>query len=181
MKKILIPLSATAVLLAGCVSGPYKPVDNLAKLDVSFVDPAWDGKTVPKIGICQPYEGKGDTPALKVKGIPAGANAIVVEYSDRSFAPMDNGGHGVLRYTIAKGQAEVVLPATPGMTDKMPEGVTIESNNRGQRNVAPGYRGPCSGGRGNLYEGVVKAVFKGANDKEQSLLLGEGKFSLGRY
>ena len=172
---------AGTVFLAGCVSSPYKPVEKLAVLDIAFADAQWDGKIVPKSGICQPFEGKGDTPPLKISGIPAGANAIVVEYSDRSFAPMDNGGHGILRYSITKGSAEVMLPATPGLTDKMPAGVVIEADNRGQRNIAPGYRGPCSGGRGNSYEAVVKAVYKGADDKEQSLLLGEGRFVLGKY
>lgn len=180
MKTALTPLIVSLVV-AGCVSSPYKPVEKIASLEVAFADSQWDGKRVPKAGICQPYDGKGETPALKIVNIPAGANALVVEYSDRSFAPMDNGGHGILRYTIAKGQTEVVLAATPGMTDKLPQGVAIEADNRGQRNMAPGYRGPCSGGKGNLYEGVVKAVYKGVDEKDPSLLLGEGRFTLGRY
>lgn len=173
MYRFFAPLASALVLATSALAA-----DGLATLEVSFTDPEWNGRTVPKSGICQPMNGKGDTPPLRIAGIPAEANALIIEYSDRTFGPMNNGGHGILRYSITPGEAEVTLPATPGMTDQLPEGVVIEKHNLGARNPAPGYRGPCSGGRGNLYEGVVKAVNK--SDTE-TRILGEGKFRLGFY
>jgi len=174
-----------ALALAACqtTGTTYKAVsDPLPKLDVSFASTAWDGKSVPKDGICQVNGGKGDTPELMVSGIPAGANAIVVEFSDRSYAPHDNGGHGKIGYDIAAGTSKVTLPKVPGMTDKgLPVGTWIEMNNVSVRDPAPGYRGPCSGGRGNTYEADVKAVVKPAKEGEEGKLLAKGRIRLGIY
>ncbi len=66
-----------------------KPIsERLPALEVSFADPAWTGNTIPAGQHCQMFGGKGQTPALKVGKIPAGANAIIVEFNDLSFGPL---------------------------------------------------------------------------------------------
>ena len=63
-------------------------------LGVAFVDSAWGGDSVPEGQQCQKFEGTGKSPEIEVTGIPSGANAIVLEFSDRSYQPMDNGDEG---------------------------------------------------------------------------------------
>jgi len=177
---LLIALSA--LTLAGCQTSKYKAAsDPLPPLDVKFASAAWDGKAVPKEGVCQVHGGKGDTPELIVSGIPAGANAVIVEFSDRSFSPMDNGGHGVIGWKIPAGATSATLKPVPGMTHAVADGAWIESHNAATRDVAPGYRGPCSGGRGNTYEADVKAVYKPEKDSEEGKLLAKGRIRLGTY
>ena len=182
MKKILLAISLSSLMI-GCVTGGgYKPVsDNLPQLKVSFADPAWTGKAIPQGQHCQLFGGKGATPALKVENIPAGANAIIVEFNDLSFAPLSNdGGHGKIGYWV-KGSSAVLI-STPGETDKLPEGTFIESRARATGQYAsPGYLPPCSGGKGNTYVAEVKAVFKSQNDKDANKLLATGKITLGSY
>ena len=178
----LIVLSALALGACQTTGTTYKAVsDPLPTLNVQFTSPAWTGKSVPKDGVCQVYGGKGDTPEMKVSGIPAGANAIVVEFSDRTYAPMNNGGHGIIGWKIESGSGSAVLKPVPGMTATVPDGTWVEADNRSTNTPAPGYRGPCSGGRGNTYEADVKAVFKPAKEGEPGKLLATGQIRLGTY
>ena len=170
------------VLLMGCVTGgSYKPVsDKLPGLTVSFADKAWDGKKIPAGQHCQVFGGNGSTPALKVSNIPAGANAIIIEYNDQSYGPLSNGGgHGTIGYRISGTTAD--LPAVPGHTASVPEGTFIEhaSFATGQY-ASPGYLPPCSGGRGNIYTAVVKAVYK-SEKKDENKLLAVQPITLGSY
>lgn len=180
--KFLILLPALALGACQTTGTTYRAAsDPLPKLDVQFASAAWDGKAVPKDGICQVHGGRGDTPELKVSGIPAGANAVIVEFSDRSFAPMDNGGHGIIGWKIEPGATTATLKPVPGMTSKVADGTWIEGDNRSSNSPAPGYRGPCSGGRGNTYEADVKAVYKPTKDGEEGKLLAKGRIRLGTF
>ncbi len=94
-----------------------------AELDVSFVDKSWDGKWIPRGSQCQRFGGKNPmTPALAIKRIPVEANAIIMEYSDRSFYPMDNGGHGMVGFKIEPGTTSVEIPSIPGHSFDLPDG-----------------------------------------------------------
>ncbi|MGE5548606.1 MAG: hypothetical protein ACM33T_17000 [Solirubrobacterales bacterium] len=180
--KVWVLFSAMA--LAGCQSSgttPKAASEPLPTLGVAFAAPAWDGNTVPKDGTCQIFGGKGESPALTVSGIPAGVNAIVVEFSDRTYTPMDNGGHGVIGWKIEPGAATTTLRPVPGMTADVGEGAWIVRDNRAAKNPAPGYRGPCSGGKGNTYEADVKAVQKLAQDGGEGKVLATGRIRLGTY
>lgn len=128
-----------------------------AEMTVALGAP-WDGKRVPKGEHCALHGGEGKTPPMQVSGLPAGTAMVVVEYNDRSYRPLSkNGGHGTLGYPV-KG-ANASLPAVPGMTAKLPGGVkVIRAAQSTGKYASPGYLPPCSGGRGNIYEAVVKAV-----------------------
>ena len=151
-------------------------------LEVSFADPAWDGKKIPKGQQCTKFGGKGVTPALQVKNIPAGANAIIVEFNDRNYQPLSwNGGHGKIGFRIAEGSGSALLPSVPGETDDLPEGSFVEKRNRATGDYArPGYLPPCSGGRGHGYFAEVKAVKK-IEGKKKPEVLAKAKIKLGRY
>ena len=184
MFRKLLPLVflliVSSLLFAGCVT-KYKPVPNLATLDISFADPIWGGKKVPKGQQCNRFGGKGSTPRLIVKNIPSGTNSIIMEYSDRSYDMMDNGGHGKIGYRIPKGATEITVPSVPGHSFDLPEGfflVAAQRNPQWDRGGA--YLPPCSGGMGNYYYVTVKAVYD-APKGEESKLLGKGKIGLGTY
>jgi hypothetical protein len=175
---------AVVVLVAGCQSsGGYKPVsEKLPELTVSFNDAAWNGKTVPSGQNCKKDGGNGSTPALMVSGIPAGANAIIVEFNDESYGPLSSGGgHGKIGHTISGG-GKASLQAVPGETDTMPSGVFLEAGNRATGAwAADGYLPPCSGGKGNFYSATLKAVYKAKAEGEASKLFATGKIGLGTY
>jgi len=183
MKKKLFILSVSFII-SGCVaSNSYTPIENLSQLEVSFTDNKWDGKTVPKDEVCRRGGANGSSPELQVSGIPQGANAVVVEFNDRSYAPMStNGGHGAIWVTVNK-QSSITIPSVPTESFDIPEGVNVEHNHRGSGNgISPGvYIAPCSRGNGNFYFADIKAVYKASKEGEESLLLGSGRIELGKY
>ena len=149
---------------------------------MSFANSAWDGKTVPEGQQCNKFGGNGSTPSLVVEGVPAQANAIIVEFNDASYPDLSfDGGHGKIGFWVGGG-GKAVLPPVKGQTDKLPDGVFVEKRNRATGSYAtPGYLPPCSGGAGNSYFADVKAVYKAKSEKEKSKLLATGTIQLGKY
>lgn len=182
--RSVISLLPLAFILGGCVtSGSYKPVsENLPELTVSFADPAWTGGAIPSGKQCSNFGGKDESPSFVVENIPAGANAIIVEYNDLGFAPLSSGGgHGKIGYWIEAGN-KAVLPSVPGYSTKMPEGAFIEARALASGQYAsPGYLAPCSGGRGHQYVADVKAVYKAKKDGEENRLLAKKRIVIGTY
>ncbi|MBW1642603.1 MAG: hypothetical protein JRI53_01065 [Deltaproteobacteria bacterium] len=156
----------TFVTLTFCIAMIPLLMKNLASgasyagFKATFADAAWDGKTVPKGRQCKRFDGKDpSTPKLMVVGIPADANAIVMEYSDRSYPPMDNGGHGKIGYTIPEGTKEITIPPVPGHSFELPEKFFIVAPHQAPGwDEAGAYMPPCSGGNGNKYYVTIKAV-----------------------
>ena len=150
-------------------------------LIVEFADPAWDGKKIPQGQHCKKDGGNGSTPPLKVSNIPAEADAIILEINDRDYQPLSSkGGHGRIGFEIEPGTKSVTLPAVPGGTKEMPEGVWIVKKNRGSGAWrSQGYLPPCSGGRGNKYEAVVHAVVMKSKKKYDKI--SKARIVLGKY
>ena len=169
--------ASLAVAFALVAGAPAKA----AELTVDMADPAWNGFQIPAGQQCSKFGGKGATPPLRIGNIPAGANAIIVEFNDRDFQPLsDDGGHGKIGFWIAKGAKSADLPAVPGETDDMPKGAFLEERNRATGSYATGgYLPPCSGGNGHVYFADIKAVNK--VEGEDTKVLAETRFLLGRY
>lgn len=169
---------ATALIAVGlsCATVPAKAAD----LTVEFADPAWTGDKIPAGQHCKKFGGEGATPPLAVSNIPPEANAIVVEFNDKSYQQLSyDGGHGKIGFHITPGVGTVTLPAVPGGTSDMPDGVWLVKKNRATGAwSSPGYLPPCSGGRGNKYEAEVYAVIRSDDGYEE---IGEGSIRLGRY
>ena len=172
-------LTISAALLAGLLT-LYTSVATAGDLVVEFADPAWDGKKIPEGQHCKKFGGIGATPPLTVSGIPPEANAIVVEFNDKSYGKLSSGGgHGKIGFHIQPGAGVATLPAVMGGTKDMPEGVWLVKKNRatgGWR--SEGYLPPCSGGKRNKYEAEVYAVVVSDGDYEE---IAEGDIKLGRY
>jgi hypothetical protein len=152
----------------------------LPELRVTLADPAWNGRVVPAGQQCRRFQGGGGTPALQVDDIPAGANALLIEFNDETYRPMDNGGHGIVGFRT--GGPRVVAPSIPGETlDGLPAAAFIEVPHRAGDYGGPGYLPPCSGGQGNLYTITVKAVFKSETNPADNKLLAQTRVELGRY
>jgi phosphatidylethanolamine-binding protein (PEBP) family uncharacterized protein len=183
MKRFIYAVVPLLFFLSGCASMvQYKPVPNLSKLEISFSDHRWDGKTVPKEFICGKYAGSGASPALRVNQIPAGTNALIVLFRDLDYAPLSyEGGHGGIRIPVSN-QKSIDIPSVPGDTNSLPEGIFMEQMHGEPRYFKAGaYLAPCSGGRGHRYACVVKAVFEASSKNEESKLLGQGEIELGIY
>ena len=134
-----------------------------------------------QLSVCaDPTGGGGMSPPLVVRNIPSGTTDLIVEFSDRSFRAMDNGGHGIIRVPVA-GKSEVMIPSFPGETNDLPEGIFSESAHGGTRGAPGAYLGPCSGGASFYYEADVMAVSKSTASSQPSRLLGKGTIALGRY
>lgn len=135
----------------------------------------WNGKTVPKGQHCALFGGKGATPPMKVTGLPSDTAWIYVEYNDQDYRPLSkNGGHGVIGYPVSGSSLE--LYSVPGLVDTLPGKARVISAARGTGDYASkGYMPPCSGGKGNRYFAIVKAISSGGKVLEQQ------KVEIGRY
>ena len=147
----------------------------------ALADPSWDGKELPAGQHCSKFGGKGAPPPLRVEGIPAGANAILVEFNDRSYHQLStDGGRGKIAFELPAGAASASLPAVPGETDSLPAGAVVHKRNRATGSYATaGYLPPCSGGRGNAYFADVLAVELA--DGKIVRTLAKARVELGRY
>ena len=175
MKKgaLFAALASTYVLAACQTTLPYVEGTNTQPLAVNLSDAEWDGQTVIKRHICTRYGGTDPhSPAMSVKGIPAQATHIYVSFNDKSYKPMDNGGHGGLLFKIAPGAKEATLPAVPTGTTGLPDGVSIKTTS---------YKAPCSGGRGNLYTADVFAIADPESPDSQGTIVAKGNVTLGNY
>lgn len=182
--RIAVAVASLALTLGACVTGGnYKPVaENLPELKVSFADPAWTGGAVPAGKQCSNFGGQDESPSFVVENIPAGANAIIVEYNDLDYGPLSSGGgHGKIGYWHNGGN-KAVLPAVPGYSTALPNGAFIEAKalSSGQY-ASQGYLAPCSGGRGHKYVAEVKAVYKARKEGEENRLLAKQRIVIGTY
>lgn len=173
---------ASSIIFTACAGG-YEVSPNLATLNIKFDETKWDGKKVPSDGVCINKGGKGYSPALKISNLPINTNTIVMSFSDNTYLPMANGGHGVISYKIEEGKTSILVPSFVGETFKLPTNfVSINEHKASARGKTPGaYLGPCSGGRGNNYSVNIKAIHDYNSDSKKSLLLGQTNLKLGRY
>ena len=176
----LLSLLILPVLMAGCESSNRS---DLPKLKLAFADPAWDGKKIPEGQQCQRFGGKNpSTPKLLVDDIPDNADAIIMEFSDRNYSPMDAGGHGKIGFRIDKGTPKVTIPSIPGHSFDLPNGFfLVKAHQAPSWDKAGAYMPPCSGGRGNAYYVTVKAVNEIAEGYQDYNVLGMGRLELGKY
>lgn len=167
----VIPLLTLLLLPAAALAGG---------LEVALADPAWDGRNVPSGQQCTKFGGNGAAPALQVTGIPAQADALVMEFSDKDYSPLSSGGHGVVRYALTPGAGAVTVPPLPGETADLPSGFTLIREHKGWSK--PGaYLPPCSGGQGHLYFVTVRAVKLNPDGSGKYEELDKAKTNLGRY
>jgi len=133
---------------------------NTYALDVKFADSSWNNKKIPTGQQCQKFGGNNpSTPKLIVTGIPLGSDAIILEYSDRDSKKMNNGGHGMMRFTLSSQAIKVVIPSIPGHTFNIPSQFKIiEAHRSPGWDKAGAYMPPCSGGKGHAYYLTIKTV-----------------------
>ncbi len=163
-----------------CSSAKYIPAENIVKLTVKFGDPRWNGITIPPGEDCKRCGEFGHTPALIIEDIPDKANAIIMEYCDRSYQLMNNGGHGIIGYWLEPNTSRVIIPSVPGHTFDLPEKFFLVSEHiKGGMDKPGAYLPPCSCRGGNSYSVKVKAVYQAKSEGETSLLLGEYELILG--
>ena len=163
--KTMMLATSVVMLLTGAA---------MAEMKVSLKG-GWDGKKVPKGQQCTLYGGQGATPPMVVSGLPAGTAWVYVEFNDRDYGPLSrNGGHGVIGYPVKGASAE--LYAVPGLKGRLPGKAKLISKARSSgKYKSDGYLPPCSGGRGNRYEAVVKAM------TSDGKLLEKVRIPIGRY
>lgn len=94
VKRYFFAASLLMLLIIGsaCSTGRYIRADQVMELDVQFAGPRWNSITIPPGEGCRRCGENGSTPALIVKNIPSNANLIIMEYCDRSYQLMNNGG-----------------------------------------------------------------------------------------
>lgn len=151
-----------------------------ADMSAKISDAAWDGKTVPEGQQCNRFGGKAMSPTLSVTDIPAAADALIIAFDDRSYGPMNNGGHGQVIYHISKDAGQVDVPSIAPHTFDLPNGFTLLSAHKAPSgDTAGAYMPPCSGGGGNQYVVVVKAVTMSGDETGDALAKTE--VAMGKY
>ena len=180
--KLVVTLAVSLVLYGCAGETAYRPFTILYDLKISFTDNTWNGKTIPTGQQCPTFGGKGSTPGLTVENIPPQANALILEFSNKSHLPLDKGGQGRIGYRFNPGTHKIVLPPVPGNTFDLPRPFFVIAAHRKPFQSKPGaYLPPCSGGKGNYYYLVVKAILLPESLEIPAELLGQGKITLGRY
>lgn len=184
MKRLVPTLLLVASLLTACSVGKirqYIPASTpLPALVVEFADPEWDGKTIPEGQQCAKEGGRGKTPPLRVKRIPPGANAILVEFNDLDDPKLDaDGGHGIVGFWLST-LKNVVLKPLPAETLDLPEGTFVEVEHNGDGKLGA-YLPPCSGGKKHRYVARVVAAAMDRSGYGDNYILAEKTIALGRY
>jgi len=146
------------IIFASVVASVFSA--NAFALDAQFADKAWGGSNIPEGQQCQKFGGINPaTPKLTVSDIPAGSDSIVLEYSDRDYKKMDDGGHGKMSFTLNSTDSKVQIPSVPGHSFSLPAGFTIIEEHRSPGwDKAGAYMPPCSGGKGHAYYVTIKAL-----------------------
>ena len=185
------------VLMASCgtTSGnkrDYVQVTSLEILEVKFANSKWNGETIPSDETCN-TSNSAETPSLIISKIPAGTNAIIMEYSDKTFPPfMDDGGHGKIGYALPDGiddKTEITIPSIFSNTFVFPNGLNgfwLVAKHRNPLAEPGAYMPPCSGGKGkpgkkHEYSVTIKAVYYAPSENEESKLLGEKELGHGTF
>jgi len=187
MKKIYFTTILLALSFNACTDthqADYKISEDKVKLNITFTDKKWDGKTVPKDEVCSEYNKKGgNSPALSISNLPSTTNYIILSFSDETFKGMSNGGHGIIGYSIKEGTSTLILPSIKGETFTLPTGVKSIREHQGVQfgKEEGAYLPPCSGGSGNQYTLDIKAIHKPTNVEGEYLLVGDANISLGKY
>ena len=125
-------------------------------------DPYFDSVTFPQGHECTALGGDGYTPSLVVRNIPPGANAVIMEYSDRDSQSMDDGGHGKIGYVIPEGAWEVHIPSVPANTFDLPENFYVVEPHKNQvpaLGLVGAYLPPCTQAEGHRFYMTVKVVY----------------------
>lgn len=182
----MLRLMTTLIILAffvlsGCGSSSPPPKhEPQVNLTVQFTDAGWDGKVIPVDGRCRDCGGRGRSPKMRIGGLPAEANEVIVEFNDRRITDLArNGGHGALGMETG-GLEEVVLPSVREETMSLPAGVRCVSKHRcvfyGHK--AGAFKAPCGCGQGNDYWATVKAVRR---DGDRTKVLAKIEIPLGLF
>ncbi len=174
---------ATSIPSPGADIEPADQPAAVAGLQLALDDPDWNGENIPAGEQCRRFGGDNpSTPRISVADIPAGTDAIVLEFSDRTYSPMDDGGHGKIGYRIEGNANEVIIPSIPGHTFDLPDEFFIVHEHLAPSfDTAGAYMPPCSGGAGNAYYVTVKAVEVISADGKQFNVLDQGTLELGKY
>ncbi|WP_122892761.1 hypothetical protein [Arcobacter peruensis] len=166
MKKITTILTMTTLSLMSL---------NAASLSATFADDIWKKTAVPKTEVCSNFNTKaGSTPSINLENIPANTDKIMLTFSDETFSGMRDGGHGIVSYAVPTNSSSLTIPSMQGETFTLPVGFTSVVKHRGEKyKKTPGaYLAPCSGGKGNTYSVVIKAMSKDKILDATSLTLG---------
>jgi len=176
-----IPMIIVLAILIGCAaSGESVRIDPTVRLTVEFYDAHWNGLEIPVSGQCGDCGGMGNSPALRIRGLPAEANEVIVEFNDLRIPDLaEYGGHGSLAVATG-GRDWVVLPSVREESMSLPVGVRCVHKHRcvvyGHR--AGAYKAPCGCGQGNEYVAVIKAVRRSGED---TVVLAVTEFALGIF
>lgn len=178
--RLLLILGSLA-FVAGC-GGSQQEVrlDPKIQLKVEFLDAGWDGLEIPFQGRCGDCGGGGRSPTLRIGGLPAEANEVVVEFNDLRIKDLaTNGGHGTLAVGTG-GKDSVLLPSVREETMKLPQGVRCVRKHRcvfyGHKEGA--FKAPCGCGQGNEYVAKVMAVHR---EGEKIKVLAQKEVPLGVF
>jgi hypothetical protein len=160
------------------------PVQNTpGDLELELSDADWNGEAVPEGQQCLREGGvEPSTPEIRVSNLPQGADTILLEFSDRDFRPMDNGGHGKIGFLVSGGVTNVLIPSVPGHSFELPKGFfVVHEHLASSFDRAGAYMPPCSGAVGHAYYVTVRAAQLLSMDRLEFLVLDQGTLDLGEY
>ena len=150
----------------------------VTELELSFIDPIWDGITVPEGQWCSMFNGNGSSPEIQVHNIPEETLSLSIAVSDRSFTANDNGWHGIFGLLI-ENSTSTIIPSIPGESFEVDDNVFVIEEARGGRSKGGIYLPPCSGWNVNEYYITVQAL--DSTDPTTANILATQDIELGAY
>lgn len=170
----LIKFNSFVLVMFLAISTWFAPNNAFADtLEVQLLDGSWDGKTIPKIGVCLRRGGEGFSPKIGISMIPEKTKSIRLMFTDLNYGK--EGGHGGIETKI-NGESKITVPS---FRDNLPTGFTgIKKHHCKKCREIGGshyYNGPCSPQRKHLYKVFVYAL------DNNGKILAKGNLVLGEY
>ena len=149
----------------------------------SIVNPEWNGKKIPVGQQCNKFGGDNPmSPQIKITGLPLETQAVLLRFNDESFQKMKQGGHGVIGMRVEPGTTELLFPAIPGHSFKLPDNVfMVRAHKAPTWDKAGAYLPPCSGGKGHRYSVTIQPSTIKNWDKKKFKKIESVKVNIGRY
>lgn len=141
---------------AGCAG--TRNATPTATLLVTCTDAAWTAGGIPPSGRCRECGGDGLSPALAVRGVPAGTRWLEVRFVDVTAQGLGwPHHHGTLRVAVS-GDDTASVPSVRERSTSLPPGVTIAANHGSGHKPKVGYLAPCACDGNNRYVVTVSAT-----------------------
>ncbi len=163
----------------------------VVELELSFVDPIWDGVNIPDGQRCNACGEHGSSPEIYVDNIPENADAILLYFSkglplnlNKKFGTgisTIGTSNGVIGYHISGNDRKILIPSVSGHTSELPQGFfQVKQPLQKIDGERGAYLPPCDCDERAWYFVHVKAISINSSEPNDFTELRSGNLTMGR-